>query len=80
MNQLEQLWASDRVDAVDAATIKAIAEINTLRLRLNVFETQQTPGLTADGLKYMQQTVADASTSLFKVLATLTSLKEGDTK
>lgn len=80
MNQLEQLWASDRVDAADAATIKAIAEINTLRLRLNAFETRQTPGLTADGLKHMQQAVADASTSLFKVLATLTSLKEGDTK
>ncbi|MDU6757696.1 hypothetical protein [Actinomyces sp.] len=80
MSQLEQLWASDRVEAATATTIKTIAEIDTLRLRLEAFETRQTPGLTTDALKHMQQEVAAASVSLIEILATLTRIKKGDTK
>lgn len=78
MSQLEQLWAKDHVDAAIGTTIKTIAEVDTLRLRLEAFETQQTPGLATDALKRMQHNITDASTSLIEILATLSRAKKGD--
>lgn len=80
MSQLEDLWAKDRVEAATATTIKAIAEIETLRLRLEAFETRKTPGLTEGMIKRAQQNITDASVSLIEVLATLTRIEKGDTK